>query len=185
MDTHTLIATRRTVHQYDGRPVDPGSIRRALEAAQWAPNHKLTWPWRFVVVGPATRDTLTAIGIDLKRAANPGMADEMVAKVRAKLAKPAALVVACQVRSTDAFRQREDYASLAMAIQNMHLALWSEGIYSKWGTGGLTRHPRTYQALGIDGNTLEIVGFVWIGYPQKEPPAPTRPPLNEVVREVP
>lgn len=185
MDIQTLIATRRTAHQYAPEAIDPAAVQRALTAAQWAPNHKLTWPWRFIVVGPETRAELTEIGLALKLAANPSMGPDQVAKVRAKLSNPAALVVACQVRTDDTFRQREDYASIAMAIQNMHLSLWSEGIYSKWGTGGLTRHPRTYEALGIDGNTLEIVGFVWIGHPIKPPPTPARPPLDDVVREVP
>ncbi len=184
MQIEELIATRRTVHEFAAAPIPDGAVDRSLAAAHWAPNHKLTWPWRFTKVGPKARAQLIEIGIALKSAKRQ-LPPEMVKKLRAKLGNPAELVVVSQMRSEDGFRSREDYGAVACAIQNMTLSLWSEGISTKWGTGGITRHDKTYALLGIDGNTEEIVGFIWIGHPVRPSKAPQRPPLADVIREVP
>jgi hypothetical protein len=67
------------------------------------------------------------------------------------------------------------------------LSFWSEGLGSKWSTGGVTTDTRTYQALGIDAAEQEIVGFLWAGQAAKlDLPKPRRRrTLGEVLRSVP
>ena len=48
-----LIRTRRTQKAYEPGPVDQGTLDELFELARWAPNHHLTNPWRFRVLGPA------------------------------------------------------------------------------------------------------------------------------------
>ena len=181
------IHQRRTVHHFDpDRAVEPQALERALQAARMAPNHKLTNPWRFTHPGPQTRERITEIGVGLKCDDTAPAARR--ARVRAKLADPAELLVVSQPRVDDDFRARENYGAIACAIQNLMLALYAQGIGSKWSTGGVTTDPQTYQALDIDPGQEEIVAFVWIGYPRPgdEPlPTPPRQPLDQVYRSLP
>lgn len=174
---------RRTVHFYDSRPLPDGLLERALEAAIRAPNHKLTNPWRFTVVGDESRSQITEIAVDLK-SSKPGFSPALEAKIRRKVGSSPELVVVSQVLDADPFRRREDYAACACAIQNLTLVLWAEGVGSKWSSGGVTSDPRTYELLGIEPESEEIIGFVWAGYPETVPDPPRRP-LDEVVRRVP
>src|SRR5258706_8754349 len=56
-----LIRGRRSVDLYEPDPVPNAVILEAIDVARWAPNHRLTQPWRFYLIGPATRRR----GIDL------------------------------------------------------------------------------------------------------------------------
>ena len=175
------ILQRRTVHDYTRQPLPEGALERALECALRAPNHKLTNPWRFTRLGPKARQALTLLALDLKcpDRANP----KRVETIRAKFTNPPELVVVSQLRNPqDPLRQKEDYAAVACAIQNISLSLWSEGVGSKWSSGGVTRHERT-RALAQIPEEEEVVGFVWMGYPEKVP-NPPRAPLSAVLKQV-
>ena len=51
----TAIRVRRTHKQYGSQPLDEALVRELLDLARCAPNHKLTNPWRFRLLGPETR----------------------------------------------------------------------------------------------------------------------------------
>ncbi len=185
MDLHETILARRTVHAYTTDPLPAGAMERALDAAIHAPNHRLTFPWRFVRVGRQTREALADLVVRLKSPPGETLPPEAIDKARAKVLNPAELLVVSIRRHEDPQTAREDYASAACAIQNVHLALWAEGVASKWSSGKPTRHPETYAMFGIDHEREEIVGFVWAGIAAKVPPKPERPPLGELVRALP
>ena len=65
MDVETAIRTRRTHKAFGPEPLPREQIDELLELASWAPNHHLTAPWRFRVIGPAALERL-------KEAAGPG-----------------------------------------------------------------------------------------------------------------
>ncbi len=182
MDVHAAIHERRTIHSYRPEALQPGVLERALESAHQAPCHKLTFPWRFVVSGPRSREALANVAVSLKSAGRTLPAEKITA-IQNKILDPAELVVVTQIRCDDAFRSREDYAACACAIQNMSLSLTSDGVGSKWSTGGLTRDRGAYDLLGIDSAVEEIIGFIWVGLPA-ETPAVKRPALDSVVRRV-
>lgn len=185
MQLYDAIHRRRTIHDYLDRPLPEGAFERIIDAAHQAPNHKLTWPWRFSRIGRETREkTLLPLGIRLKAPTGRDPSPKLVAKITEKLMHPAELVVVSLVRCDDAFRAREDYAAAACAIQNLQLAATAEGAGAKWSSGGLTTHPETYAAVGIDPEVEEIIAFVWIGVPAKVPSI-KRPPLEAVLRAVP
>ncbi|TDP73588.1 nitroreductase family protein [Bradymonas sediminis] len=190
MNTREAILTRRTVQKFSTDPVPEGCVERAVECALRAPNHKLTNPWRFRRAGPETREKLLNIVLDIKRADAAAKGRELkqqsIDMIQAKAGNSPELLVVTQIRNDeDAFRSREDYAAIACAIQNISLSLWSEGVGSKWATGGPTRHPDTYKLLGIDPASEEIVGFVRIGHPMVEPMESPRLPLKDVYSELP
>lgn len=186
MSVFELIKGRRTVHNYEpNEPISEDVLRQALELAMWSPNHKLTFPWFFYWVGVETRQKLAELSVQLKqeKAGSPLSAVKKSA-IAAKVLNPSALIVFSQKRASDAFTAKEDYAAMACAIQNFSLYLWDQGYGSKWSSGTIMHHPKTYKMLGIDQNNEEIVGFVWVGKPERIPPAAGRPPLDERLKKL-
>lgn len=188
MNVREAILSRRTVHRYRTESIPDGAIERALEAAVAAPNHKLSNPWRFTRVGPQGRQAIENLYVRLKRESKGELTDQQEKAYRKKVGDPPELVVPSQVLVDDDFQRKEDYAAVACAIQNFMLSLRGEGVFAKWTTGSITRHPETYELLGIEADEQEIVGFIWIGYPREDRldnEKPPRKPLDEVTREVP
>jgi nitroreductase len=188
MNIHELIADRRTVHDYRPDPLPEGALERGLRAALSAPNHRMTEPWRFVRVGPQSRNALLEISADLKRQPDgPPLSGSALEKLKGKMLTPAELIVVSQVKADDPEVAREDYAAVACAVQSAMLAFWSEGIGSKWSTGQVTTDERTYRQLGIDPTAEAIVGFLWVGYALRpETPKPRRRrTLEDVLRRAP
>ncbi|MBA2320887.1 MAG: nitroreductase family protein [Deltaproteobacteria bacterium] len=184
MDVYHAIASRRTIQRFRPGAIPVGALERALAAATWAPNHKTTWPFRFVLPGPASREVIFRTGLRLK-AAKRGSSPELEAAVRQDLLAPDRLVAVVQRLAADEHRALEDYAACACAVQNLMLALHAEGVGTKWGTGGTLREPDVHEALGVDPVRERIVAFVWVGVPAVVPLAPARPPLAELVTERP
>lgn len=177
------IRSRRTIHLFDAerrRPPD-ALVRRAVELARWAPNHRLTEPWRFYLLGGRTAEAIARLNADLVEAARGREAGEI--KLARWRAVPGWLVVTC-ARSADPVRQQEDYAACCCAVQNLQLYLWSEGVGVKWTTGEVTRDPRFFELLEIDPEAELLVGMLWYGYPAEVPATPRRP-VEEVFAERP
>ncbi|HEX2880987.1 MAG TPA: nitroreductase [Polyangiaceae bacterium] len=183
----SAMTERTTVHDYAASPVEIDVVNRALGVALAAPNHRMTEPWRFTVVGRETREPLVAISIELKGQKSGGKVDPSTASsVRDKMLNPAWLVVVSQVRNANPSVAREDYAAIACAIQNLMLSLHADGIGTKWSTGAVATDPRSYQHLGIDAEREQIVGFVWVGLPAKPPlKVPRKLSLQAVTRYLP
>ena len=80
----------------------------------------------------------------------------------------------------DDFKAREDYASLACAIQNISLYLWKQGVRSKWSTGELTRRFEIYKIIDVSPGNMVLEGFLWMGYPNTAPKAPPKVELEEI-----
>ena len=60
-----LIRSRRTIHDFRGEPAPPELARRALDLARWAPNHHLTEPWRFYLLGPETAAAIARLNAEI------------------------------------------------------------------------------------------------------------------------
>ena len=160
------IRARRTVKLFLKRPVSRELILAAIEAARWAPNHHVTEPWHFYVLGPETiRESIELTRIVTTERKGAKLGDF---KADAAAAIPGWLVVTCR-RSDDGIREQEDYGSCCCAIQNLMLYLSAAGAASKWSTGAITKDPRFYDVLGIDADKAFIVGLIWYGYPKVMP----------------
>lgn len=173
------IRSRRTTKLFLKQGVSKTLIRDAIEVARWAPNHHLTEPWHFYLLG----DEMIAGSIDLIRTIVAEAKNEEIAAFKAKSAAaiPGWLVVTCQ-RSADALRQQEDYASCACAVQNLTLYLSAAGIACKWSTGLVTRDPRFFDLLEVNQDEEFVVGLIWFGYP-KVLPTQNRKSVNEILTE--
>ncbi len=169
-----VLRTRRTAHRFTEKPIEQGIIDEALRAANQAPSHKHTHPWRFYILGQETRQTLVPTISHLSAAKsqqrNSTTPQEDVKRAIEKVMQPPILVaVTSHLSPDDAFREKEDYAASVCALHNMVLSFWGNGVAAKWSTGGLTRHAETYTNLGINSEEEEIIGFVKAGYAEVFP----------------
>ena len=160
------IRSRRTTKLFLKQQVSRKLIHEAIEVARWAPNHHLTEPWHFYLLGEETirgAVELTRIVVTEKKDAKLG---EFKAQSAAQM--PGWLVVTCN-KSDDELLQREDYASCCCAVQNLLLYLSEAGVASKWSTGPITRDQRFFDLLGVDSDKAFVVGLFWYGYPKMLP----------------
>jgi nitroreductase len=169
MDVETAIRLRRTHKQYDPAPVDPDTLAELLELARWAPNHHLTQPSRFRVLGPETRERL-------ERACGE--------KEAAKLRRAPTLVLATALLAGDARTDEEDLHSTACAVYAILLGATARGLASYWRTPEALDAPAVRELLGLDA-AERVVGLVHLGRPVSEPPAKERSPLAEIVQTLP
>lgn len=184
MKLDELIRTRRTVHAYTTEKVNEAWVREALNLAVWAPNHKLTFPWRFVIVGSQARAAIGEISANIK-AKKKGLSDIERQAVVKQFTQPSHLIIVSMKLHQDTEMQWEDYAAVAAGLQNAALYLWEKGVGTKWTTGGATKDSKTYELAGIEPQQERIVGFLWVGFAAKAPPVPERPSPDQFIREIP
>ena len=181
MEVAEAIKLRRTIHIFSKKRVPKEIIVRSVVAANQAPCHRRTFPWRFTSLGIKKRELLFKLQLSLKF--GDKQIDEFnYKKIKDKVLNPSHLLVATQVNTDDKVNKLEDYAACACAIQNLSLSLVADGVGSKWSTGKITKDPNTYQIAEIDPSKEDIIGFISIGY-GAEPPLITRPLLNAIFRE--
>ncbi len=162
MDVETAIRTRRTHKAFASEPLAREQLLELLELARWAPNHHLTAPWRFRVVGP---DSLRR----LKLVAGPEGA--------AKLDRCPTLIVVSAVLGDDPVQSEEDLHATAAASYIVLLAAHARGLAGYWRTPGLLREAEGRAAVSLpDGE--RFVGLLHLGHPRQERPAPERPPVD-------
>jgi len=159
-----LIRGRRTHKAYDPEPVDRATLEELFDLARWAPNHNLTNPWRFRVLGPQALDAL-------KQAAGPEAA--------AKLDRAPTLVAASVLRSEDPVTDEEDHAAGAVATFILLLGAHARGLGGYWRTPGVLRTPEGRAALGVPDDE-RVLGLVHLGRAKgPDKAAPERAPLDE------
>ena len=164
MDVETAIRTRRTHKAYRPEPVDRETLDELLELARWAPNHHLTNPWRFRVVGPQALERL-------KEAAGPEAA--------AKLDRAPTLVV-CSCRA-----RRRRGPGRGGPARDRRRRLHRPARRPRPRAGRLLAHAgrpaRRRRAARRSGSPDEerFVGLIHLGRPVQEKPAPEREPAVE------
>ncbi len=165
MELEEAIRTRRTHKAYGAEPVDPATLRELLDLARWVPNHHLTNPWRFRVLGPGA---LTR----LKDAAGP--------EAGAKLDRAPTLVAVSVVRSEDPVAAEEDLCAAACAAYVVLLAAHGRGLASYWRTPAVLREPAGRAALGLPP-AERAIALLHLGPPRQDQRVPERAPTTDVV----
>jgi nitroreductase len=166
MEVDEAVRTRRTHKAYAPEPVPRELLDELFELAAWAPNHNLTNPWRFRVVGPHALE-------QLKEAAGPESAT--------KLDRAPTLVVASQVRDdADPVQDEEDMCATASAIYIVLLAAHARGLAGYWRTPAVLREPAGRAALGVP-DTERVLGLLHLGRARQEKQPPERAPSAQYV----
>src|SRR5258708_21993389 len=180
------IRERRSIKRFTDRPVTKEEIEALLDAATHAPNHRLTQPWRFYVLGP---DARYAYGLAVgERKARKLEDTEAARTLRANVAAehralPAMIAVAVVNEDNPEIRE-EDYAAALMAIQNLSLAAVELGLGTHIKTGGVMSDAAARSAAHVRDNE-RIVAIVNVGTPAEIPPAKKREPAQALTTWVP
>ena len=181
MDLFDAIRSRRSTKQFTGRPIAREEIARLLDAAAQAPNHRMTQPWRFYVLGPEARRAYGAVlgARKAKKVEDPEAARAVAEKVAAQeAAMPAEIAVSMTLDANPEIRE-EDYAAAMMAVQNLLLAACALGLGTHLKTGAVMDDPRARSAVGVpDGE--RIVALIQLGEPAAVPDAKPRRAAAEV-----
>ena len=154
MELEHAIRTRRTHKAYLPEPLDHETLDELFELARWAPNHKLTNPWRFRVLGPGALERLKEVSGDPIAAA--------------KLNRAPTLVAVSATQSGDPVMDEEDL-----------LAAHGRGLAGYWRTPGVLRTAGGRAALRIPDDE-HVLGLLHLGHPRQEPRVPERAPVEAV-----
>jgi nitroreductase len=177
-----IIRDRRTIHNFQPDRLPPREhIIAAISHAMWAPNHHITEPWRFYLIGEQTKERICVLNAEILQQARGAEAARI--KLQRWREIPGWMLLTCS-ESKNRIRAMEDYAACCCAAQNFMLYLWSLDIGVKWSTGGLIRNPDFYQIVGMDPQQETPIGLFWYGYAQ-DIPQTTRKPHEEKLVELP
>jgi nitroreductase len=166
MELEEAIRSRRTHKAYGPEPVDRATLEELFELARWAPNHNLTNPWRFRVLGPTALQRL-------KDAAGPEAAGKLE---RA----PTLIAVSVVQAGEDPVQDEEDLLAAAVAAYIVLLAAHGRGLAGYWRTPAVLRTEAGRAALGVPADE-RVIGLLHLGPPRQERQPPERAPTGAVV----
>jgi nitroreductase len=166
MDVEEAIRTRRTHKVYGSDPVDRAVLTELLELGRWAPNHHLTNPWRFRVLGPQALERLkAAVG----------------AEGAGKLDRAPTLVAVSVLRTPDdPVAEEEDLLAAGCAAYAVLLGAHNRGLGGYWRTPAILREPAGRAALDIP-DAEHCIGLLHLGPARQEQRVPERAPVDDVV----
>ena len=174
-----IIKRRRAVFpvQYNERPIEKELLLKVVEAANWAPTHRRTEPWRFKIV---QGESLVKLGEFM--ASKYEETEERPKKIKIKKfkenpTKSAAVILICMQRDpAESIPEWEEIAATAMAVQNMWLMCTELGIGSYWSSPSLIKYMDEFVSLGIGERCL---GLFYMGYYDGEIPTVDRTPIDD------
>ena len=166
VSVYEAIHGRRMNNEFSDVMPSREALQRMLDAAIWAPNHRLTNPWRFFVLekGGVKRAEVAQLAYDniYQRSGN----DENAAGSRQRVLDAPALIYAYSIPGDSDEMTQENYAAACCAVQNLLLAAVAEGLAGDWSTGNTTKHPGLAAALGAESDWT-MVGALFIGQPAR------------------
>jgi nitroreductase len=165
VELEAAIRSRRSHKRFGSDPVPREIILELLELARWAPNHHLTEPWRFRVLGPASLARLAATG-------KPGELE--------KLSRAPTLVVASAKLTGDDHQNQEDVLATACAVYVVLLAAHARGLASYWRTPRVLQSREGQAAVGMDEDE-QFIALIHLGAPVDDPAPKERAPVDSFV----
>lgn len=185
-DLAKLIRSRRTSMLVDKERAVPRELIHDLcELAQWAPNHKRTWPWRFAIADGDARAELGRVVGDAMQA--HGDPPEKVDKARTKYLRTPSMLIVGSAAGDSPLRTHENRDAVAAGIQNLLLAATAHGLASYWSTCPKGANDPVAELCCFEPGT-HVVAMVYLGWATRasssiEPPARPAPAVH-VVGEV-
>jgi nitroreductase len=178
------IASRRSFALGDlsDQSVERTLISQILEAANWAPSHGKTEPWRFVVYTGAARQHLGEAFGTAFRLLNPHHAPGSEGEqAQIKRAWQAPVWIALGMYPSGKMPEWEDLVAFGCAVHNMHLMASALGLAAKWTSGAVVMHPHVAEVVGFAPAT-KLYGFLYVGHPAVAWPTGVRQPIDSKVR---
>jgi len=181
----TLIKNRRSIfpQDYTGEPIDDVIVKKILEAALWAPSHKLTQPWRFVVFTGAGLKKLADVQADVYKRVTQADGTFKEERYQNLLTKPmlSSHIIAVIMKRDEkkSVPEIEEVGAVFCAVQNLYLATTAYGVGGYLSTGGITYFEESKVAFNLNADD-KLIGFFHLGIPKRQPSALKRKTLDEV-----
>jgi nitroreductase len=183
----SLIKNRRSVFQqdYTGENIDDLIVKKILEAALWAPTHKLTQPWRFIVFTGAGLKALAEQQAAIYKKvteADGTYREERYQNLRTKPLLSSHIVVVIMKRDEKkSVPEIEEVGAVFCAVENLYLATTAYGVGGYLSTGGITYFEEAKDLFGLEPED-KVLGFFHLGIPKRAPSAMKRKSLDEVMQ---
>jgi len=184
MSVIEAITTRRSVPQFKPDPVPKELIQRLLDAAVWVPNHRMTEPWQFYVLGETTKRKFSEIRRDFRKQSLPNPDAPEVKPALQKIVDDTVntpvIILVTSRGHTDPELQEENYWATFGAVYAFMLAAWAEGLGTYFRTGPIRQYPLLRQMLNLEDDQ-RIIGVVYAGYPAVVPQKQRTPSAAKTV----
>jgi len=170
MNTKDLLRTikdRRNTKSFTAQDVKKSDIELILESGVWAPNHRNTEPWRFVVVdkkSPHKKDISNSMIILQEETSNTTLTEDQKINISLSVDKSPCFIFVFTTIGDNPEMTEENYGAVCCAIQNMQLLATTMGLGVGWSTGKISKIKDLNKLLSVD-ETLKIVGVLSVGYP--------------------
>lgn len=179
------IRERRAIFpaQFNDEPIAIDLVDQLLELANWAPTHKRTEPWRFVVISGKAKDRLGDFLAETYKASSNNFIERKYSKIRKNCARSQHIILLNMQCSQEVrIPEWEEVAATAMSIQNIWLACQSLGIGGYWSSPGLIAHMGKFIPLA-EGE--KCMGLFYLGrYDMENHPEGSRTPVVDKVRYI-
>ncbi|MBL0937574.1 MAG: nitroreductase [Gemmatimonadaceae bacterium] len=181
-----ILTSRHSIRRFTDRAPTREELEQLFDAAVLAPNHRLTNPWRFYVLGPEGR---AAYGLALgnrkaKKATDEAQAEEMRKTTSDQHRAWPCMVLVAMTQNENLEIREEDYAATMMATQNLCLKAVELGLGTHIRSGAIMGDPAARAAGGVAENE-RIVAVLTIGTPAEVPEAKPRTPARELTHWIP
>ncbi|HTI08536.1 MAG TPA: nitroreductase [Puia sp.] len=162
-----LIRSRRSVFPDQFEPsvlIPDDTVWQLLENANWAPNHKQTEPWRFIVFSGEGRKKFASFQASrYKETAGEKFRQDKVDKLLSNPLLCSHIIAIILKRSTTvSIPEVEEVAAVACAVENIYLSAAAYGLGGYWSTGGITYDPAARDFLHLEGED-RLLGFFYLG----------------------
>jgi nitroreductase len=176
-DYARLVKARRTSMMVDrDRSVPTATVERLCDLAQWAPNHKRTWPMRFAHCTGEGRARLGEAFVEDMITTGTGDAAKREKTKTKYLRAPSVLVIGC-APPVSMNLVADDRDAVAAGVQTLLLGATAMGLASFWSTAPVPAPTRVNQLCGFE-SAVRIVGVVYLGWPIDDVETPNRPPAR-------
>lgn len=163
---NAIIRERRTVFadQYIDKPIAKEVIEEIIINATWAPTHKRTEPWRFIVLEGNHKEKFGSFMLRYYKQ-KLALQDFPESRYESTLNYPknaTLVVIVFQRDKKERLPEWEEIAAISCAVQNMWLSCTANNIAGYWDT---------CEAAIAYGNNLELaeneksLGIFYMGYP--------------------
>ena len=170
----SIIANRRSIFpiQFSGKQVSDSQLHELFEAANWAPTHRRTEPWRFKVFRGEKKTGLGSFLVDAYTKTTPKFSKRKSQAIADKIKLSDAVVLICMKRDEkESVPEWEEIAATAMAVQNLWLRATELGLGGYWSTPAYL--DQIDQLITLE-NYERCLGLFYIG--EFVGPTPTREP---------
>lgn len=189
VELNKLIRSRRSVFpkNYSGEKVPDEVIKQMLENANWAPTHKFTEPWRFVVFTSDGLKQLAYFQSECYKQVTTADGTFREDKYLALQSKPmeSSHIIAIGMKRDESKRLPawEELGAVFCAVENMYLTATAYGVGCYLSTGGITNFEEAKSFFGL-GLEDKLCGFLHVGIPKGEIPDSRRKSIDEKVKWV-